>query len=155
MNVRPFGDKTAKRRTFANSGQSSVTKTLPYPIGKNDKNGNEWATPELKPSAKIVGLRDNGKKEGIKNYCCPINPDSALETHMIVTILLTNNNLYIFLTLRIRDFLEKLSTKFLFYNELKDFLNLIFYQKCASHVSKTKSCLSAADRSRSCSLDLF
>ena len=59
--------KTAKRRTFANFGQSSVTKTLPYiQAGRNGKNGNEWANPQLKSSAKIARLRDNGKKKGKK-----------------------------------------------------------------------------------------
>ena len=47
--------KTANRRTFANFGQSSVTKTLPYiQAGRNGKNGNEWANPQLKSSAKIA-----------------------------------------------------------------------------------------------------
>ncbi len=50
-----------------------------------------------------------------------INPGSVLETSMIVTILLTNNNLYIFLMGSGRDFWKKLSSKFLFYNELKTF----------------------------------
>ena len=65
--IRPFGGKTAKRRTFANFGQSSVTKTLPYiQVGRNGKNGNERANPQLKSSAKIARLRDNGKKKGKK-----------------------------------------------------------------------------------------
>lgn len=47
--------KTAKRRTFANFGQSSVTKTLPYiQVERNGKNGNERANPQLKSSAKIA-----------------------------------------------------------------------------------------------------
>ncbi len=64
--------------------------------------------PRTETFCKDSWIKGQWKKEGIKNYCCPINPDSALETHMIVTILLTNNNLYIFLTLRIRDFFGKI-----------------------------------------------
>ena len=53
--IRPFWGKTAQRRTFANFGQSSVTKTLPYiQVGRNGKNGNERANPQLKSSAKIA-----------------------------------------------------------------------------------------------------
>ena len=71
--------KTAKRRTFANFGQSSVTKTLPYiQVGKNSKNGNEQAEPEPKSSAKIARLRENGKKKGEKMNAWNLSRQSTM-----------------------------------------------------------------------------